>query len=145
MTIDEINELWNKDCNIDEVDLKHATLDTPKLHAKYLGFLSEAKIRRLKLQKKRKQLQVTLKEYYSGELNNPQDLKELNREPFKLQVLNSQIQHYIEADTEMVEITLAKGYQDELISTLEDIMRMIHSRNFIISNIINYMKFMEGG
>jgi hypothetical protein len=145
MTIDEVTKLWSKDCIIDEVDIKASTLSTPKLHSKYLIFLSESNIRLMKLEKKRKQLHVTLKEYYSGELNNPEDLAELKREPFRLQVLNSQIQRYIDADAEMIEITLAKSYQDELISTLENIMKMIHSRNFIIQNFINYMRFMEGG
>ena len=40
MNLDEIKLMWESDCEIDDIELDNASLEVPKLHAKYLDLLS---------------------------------------------------------------------------------------------------------
>jgi hypothetical protein len=106
---------------------------------------TNAKLSRLRIYEKRKEIKRKLTEYYSGDLNNPEDIKEIGREPFNKKLLNTQVQTYVDSDDEMININLKIGYQDELIKLLEDIVKTIHTRNFIIKNSLDYQRFMNGG
>ena len=52
LTLEQILDNWKKDCEIDDVELDKSSRDTPKLHAKYVELLSQAK-----LQKHRKEME----------------------------------------------------------------------------------------
>ena len=41
MTLDEIKDMWSKDCEIDDIELDKSSLDVPKLHAKYSDLLTD--------------------------------------------------------------------------------------------------------
>ena len=40
MTLDEIKLQWEKDCEVDDIELDKSSLEVPKLHAKYSDMLS---------------------------------------------------------------------------------------------------------
>ena len=91
MKIDEIIESWKQDSVIDDVDLDREALKIPNLHAKYLRLLFEQRVKLRSLQGKRKELKRVLGEYYRGDLNNPEDLTEINREPWGKTVLKNEL------------------------------------------------------
>ena len=145
MNIETILNDWSEDCKIDETNLSHESTNIPILHSKYISMYTNAKLTRLRIYEKRKEIKRKLTEYYSGDLNNPEDIKEIGREPFNKKLLNTQVQTYVDSDDEMININLKIGYQDELIKLLEDIVKTIHTRNFIIKNSLDYQRFMNGG
>jgi len=145
MNIETILNDWSEDCKIDETNLSHESTNIPILHSKYISMYTNAKLARLRIYEKRKEIKRKLTEYYSGDLNNPEDIKEIGREPFNKKLLNTQVQTYVDSDDEMININLKIGYQDELIKLLEDIVKTIHTRNFIIKNSLDYQRFMNGG
>ena len=40
MTLDEIKLEWEKDCEVDDIELDKSSLEVPKLHAKYSDLLT---------------------------------------------------------------------------------------------------------
>jgi len=50
MNIEEIQELWDVDCQIDSNHLGEQATDTPKLHAKYIRELIQYKLKLVKTQ-----------------------------------------------------------------------------------------------
>ena len=40
MNLDELKIEWKKDCEIDDIELDTASLEVPKLHAKYQDLLT---------------------------------------------------------------------------------------------------------
>ena len=145
MNIETILNDWSEDCKIDETNLSHESTNIPILHSKYISMYTNAKLSRLRIYEKRKEIKRKLTEYYSGDLNNPEDIKEIGREPFNKKLLNTQVQTYVDSDGEMMNNNLKTGYQDELIKVLEDIVKTIHTRNFIIKYSLDYQHFMNGG
>lgn len=144
MNIEDILSEWSTDCVIDETNLSRESTSIPMLHSKYISMYTNAKLTRLRTGEKRKEIKRMLTEYYAGHLNNPEDIKEIGREPFSKKLLNQQIPTYVDGDERMIEINLKIGYQDEVIKLLEDIVKAIHTRNFLIKNSLDYQRFMNG-
>lgn len=140
MKIENIISEWKNDAKIDEINLDTSSIDIPVLHAKWLELRTKAKSKLISLQFKRKKLVRTLHEYYRGNLNNPDDLKEIGREPLLNKPLNSETQMYVDADEEMISINLRIAAQEELVEVLNEILKSINNRNWVIKNIIEYRK-----
>jgi len=98
MKLEEIQELWSKDCRIDQYSLEAESLKTPQLHNKYLKLYSQERVRYHKLCSDRKQLVRFKTEYYLGDLNNPEDLKQYNIEPWLKKVLKTDVGTYVYGD-----------------------------------------------
>ena len=145
MKIDEIIESWKQDSVIDDVDLDREALKIPNLHAKYLRLLFEQRVKLRSLQGKRKELKRVLGEYYRGDLNNPEDLTEINREPWGKTVLKNALNDYVDGDREMVDLNTKIGYYEEVVSVLEEILKALNNRNFQIKNAIDWRRLTNFG
>ena len=145
MKIDEIIESWKQDSVIDDVDLDREALKIPNLHAKYLRLLFEQRVKLRSLQGKRKELKRVLGEYYRGDLNNPEDLTEINREPWGKTVLKNELNDYVDGDREMVDFNTKIGYYEEVVSVLEEILKALNNRNFQIKNAIDWRRLTNFG
>jgi hypothetical protein len=73
-----------------------------------------------------------------------EDLKANGWEPFRLNVLKSDIPMYIEADQDIIKTNLRIAMQQEKVDSLESIIRSINNRGFLIKNAIEYEKFKVG-
>jgi len=145
LKIEEVIEMWQQDAKIDDVELDTEALNVPVLHGKYLKLFYEQKLRLKKYKIQYKTLNKTLSEYYRGELNNPEDLKVIGREPWEKHVLKADIQQYIEGDQQMVDLVTRMVYQEQVVSLLEDIMKSINNRGFQIKNAIDWRKLTHFG
>lgn len=145
MNADEILDMWNLDAKIDDVELDRESLNTPNLHGKYLKLLFNQKIRLRSLRLKQKQLSTTLQEYYRGELNNPEDLKEIGREPWPKTVLRQDLSSYVDSDKEMIALTTKIAYCEEVVDLLAEILKIINNRGFQIKNAIEWRKLTNFG
>jgi len=140
MKIEDIMEEWKKDAKIDEINLDTSSIDIPNLHAKWLEIRTKAKSKLIKLQYTKKKLTKTLYEYYRGNLNNPDDLKEIGREPLLNKPLNSETTIYVDADDEMININLRIAAQEEIVEVLTEILKSINNRNWVIKAAVDYRK-----
>lgn len=144
MEIEEIFNHWNKDSKIDSTDLSNEALKIPSLHNKYLRFHSDENIKLKKLEAQYKKLINLKHEYYSGILNGTEEIKKLGWEPFLKVILKSDITRYVESDTDVQKLILLIDNQKEKVDILSSILKEIMTRNFIIKNAIEYMKFTNG-
>ena len=93
---------------------------------------------------KHKILQQRLMDYYRGDLNNPEDLAELGREPYPFKRLKQEVSYYVDTDKEMVQLNTKIAYQQEVVDVLEEILKSVNTRNFLIKNSIDFLKFTGG-
>ena len=145
MKLDDIIEEWQKDAKIDDVELDTEALNVPLLHAKYLKMYAQEKVKLKKYKMDYKTLRKVLSEYYRGELNHPDDLEELGRDPWPKAVLKQDIPQYIEGDDDMIKLVGKMVYQEEVVSLLEDILKSINNRGFQIKNAIDWRKLTNFG
>lgn len=140
MKIEEYIDEWQKDSNLDNTELGIESLKIPTLHSKWLKSLTKERQKLKSLQIKKQQLNKTLHEYFSGDLNNPEDLQSINRGPFLKKVLRGDLPSYIETDSDMIELNLKIVYQQELVDVLDEIIKSINARNWIIRNAVEWYK-----
>ena len=127
----------------DDTELDKESLRIPQLHNKYLNFYHEE---RLRFQGYKAQYSKMFKlkwEYYTGKLSENQ-LKELGWEPFDLKILRQDVDIYLEADKDLVELKNKMTMQEEKVEYLNSVLKGIMNRQFHIRDAIAWRKFMNG-
>lgn len=143
MNLEEVQELWSKDCRIDETNLVGEAARIPVLHEKYYMRYVKESLRAQKLRADLIKLEKDKHEYYAGTMSK-EDLAERGWEPFRLKVMKSDMSKYINSDNDIVELGLRIAYVESIAKFLEDIVRQINNRNFIITNMAKVMMFQQG-
>lgn len=144
MDIEELNSMWAIDCKIDETNLVRESSKIPELHNKYYMFYVKEGLRTKKLKSDLIELEQAKTEYYTGSMDEA-ELKRRGWKPNPLKILRTDINRYIESDKDIINLSLKIAYQESLTKYLEDIVKQISNRNFIIKNMIDWSKFTAGG
>ena len=143
MDTNDIAALWAKDSVIDETNLVGESKKIPQLHSKYYNLFYREVLLVKKLKAEYKELERLKREYYDGSMAE-EDLREQGWKPFRLKVLRNDVDKYIQSDKDIIKLSLTIDYHTANSNYLEDIIRTIHSRNFIIKNMIDMLKFQAG-
>jgi hypothetical protein len=144
MKLEDIYDLWSEDCVIDPTELKTESLNTSKLHNKYMKIYSSERLMLLKMES---EMKVLKKEKFIFYVEGPS--KESQEKgwivPAKGMILKTEIPMYLEADNDIIAMSLRIGYQKEKVDTVESILKNLHNRGFAIKNAIEWHKFNNGG
>lgn len=140
---DDINEMWAKDSVIDETDLVRESKRIPELHSKYYNLYFKEVLKVKKYKADYKELERLKHEYYTGSLDE-ETMLERGWRPFALKVIRQDLDKYMQADKEIINLSLKIDLASARANYLEDIIKTIHSRNFIIKNMIDMIKFQAG-
>ena len=143
MKIEEIYELWAKDSEIDQTNVSSESANIPKLHNKYFRIYMEEGMKLKQFRAKYKQLKLLKEQYYKGELDIT-ELQEHGWEPQPLKILRQDIGTYIEADKDIIDLSLKIGMQEEKVNYLEAIIKMISNRGFQLKTIVDWERFRTG-
>lgn len=143
MKLEDIQNNWEKDSNIDRIELGEESLKISQLHSKYFKIFSTERLQLKKWEKDYKLLYKTKYEYYNGVLSQ-EELKQNGWEPFSLKVLKTDLHIYIDSDKDIVEYQLRIDMQKEKIDFLENIIKNLNSRGYQINNAIAWEKFKVG-
>jgi len=144
MDIDEINKLWAQDCKVDETNLSRESSRIPELHNKYYNLYYREALKIRKLKSDLTELEKVKTEYYNGSMDEL-ELRDRGWKPFALKVLRNDLDRYIQSDKDIIELSLKISLHEERGKYLENIVRQINNRNFIIKNMIDWVKFQAGG
>lgn len=143
MTFSELKEMAQKDLSFKEDELDFESLRIPQLHGKYLNFLTDEKIFLQKLKWDYSTLYKAKWEYYNGKMSQ-EDLEARDWEQFDLKILKQDIPIYIDADEDLRKIKDKLLLQEEKVTYLESILKMILNRQFHIRDAIAWRKFING-
>lgn len=144
MKFEDIFEEWKKDSEIDRTELANESLRIPKLHHKYYMMLVAEKSLLKKLEADMKQLKLSKYEFYSQ--GHSEETKALGWQlPARGMILKADIPMYMEADKDIVDLSLRVGMQQEKVEFLESIIKSFQTRGYIIKNAIEFMKWTNGG
>lgn len=145
MTLDELHDMWQEDCNIDENHLDRASIQTAKLHSKYLRIMIQHKMKIAAYQAEYKNLRQAKFRYYRGEM--PKDeLKERGWDQWQgIKPLKNEMEEFLGGDSDLNKIDLKISYIKVMVEALESILKQIGARDWQIRNAVEYKKFIAGG
>jgi len=145
--LDEILKEWEQDSVIDNTNLDEDSRNTPKLHAKYLRYISNAKLKLVDIEFEQKNLMKDKWLWISGKLSEEKIKRyDWKPDPFDgLKVLKSDHDKWFESDKDLQDSERKIQYYKSCIDTLKEIVDMLKWRHQTIKNMIEWRKFQAGG
>jgi hypothetical protein len=144
MNLEEIQDAWTADARIDITEPSKELAKIPILHAKYLRELNFHTLRSKKLMVQLKKLEKFKKDYYSGDLNNPEDLAKYDIEPFQGHLSGPKITKVLEADDDILKLSLDIEEAERAHKSCETILKELNNRTFQLRAIIDHEKWIGG-
>ena len=145
--IESLHKMWALDAPIKEHELDVSSLESPKLHSKYLELHNLSRMKLRKQQLRLDELKLEKWRYYTGKMTK-EEMDELGwkYDPYDgcTKPLKSEITQYIESDKEVQTVKLKVEYYKVLVDAIEEIMGNIKWRSTNIKNILEYRKFQSG-
>jgi len=143
MKIEDIFTQWKEDSDIDRTELGDEVLKIPKLHHKYYQMYIGERLLLRQYDAEMKQLKLDKYEFYTQGPN--EETKEKGWVmPAKGLILKSDIPMYMDADRDIVKLSLKIGIQNEKIDFIESIIKSLVNRGFNIKAAIDFQKFING-
>jgi Recombination, repair and ssDNA binding protein UvsY len=144
MKVEAILEAWDQDSVIDKSDLTQASIDTSRMHAKYLRWLFEERLVLRKLEQDLKDLRLRKLEFLTqGHSKETMDLGW--QLPARGSVLKSDAGTYADSDPDVVRLYLQAAHQKEKVEVLQEILKMLAVRGYQVKNAIDFQRLMAGG
>lgn len=131
------------DLSIDKTELDTESLKTPQLHNKYLIMHSQEKLKLEQLLSERKIKRKDKWLYYTGKMSEEQ-LRFHGWEPFDLTILKTDVDRFIESDTDIIRLGAKITLQEEAVNYLESVVKLISNRQWNIRAALDWIKFTQG-
>lgn len=144
MNIEQLQEMWDADCQIDDNFLGENSTATPKLHAKYVKLLVNVKLKHTKLSSDYNILRKNKFRYYRGELSRD-ELTELGWSQWQgVKPLKNEMDEFLTGDSELNTMKVKIEYLETMIYYLESVLGQIKARDWQIKNAITWKQFLAG-
>jgi len=146
VTIEDIIAMWEEDTShISEKNYAEASIDTAKLHAKYLRFLVQFKRIKTKVKSDHDILRRFKFRYYRGELTR-KELETLEWEQWQYsKPIKSEMEELVRGDEDIRKFVARMEEADTAIEALEEILKQLKDRHYAIGNAIRWKIFQAGG
>jgi hypothetical protein len=144
MTLDELQTMWDSDCEIDDNYLGENSTATPKLHAKYVKLLVNVKLKHTKLSSDYNILRKNKFRYYRGELSR-EELVDLGWNQWQgVKPLKNEMDEFLSGDTDLNTLKVKIDYLETMIYFLESVLSQIKARDWQIKTAVEWKKFLAG-
>ena len=140
MTLEELQQAVDRDFKLDDTELDSESIKIPLLHNKYLQHFNKFSLLLKKSEYEHKALVRQKWEYYTGK-SDPSVYKE---KPFDLKILKSDVHIYMDSDEDLQRADQKTAYLNQVVKYLEQVLRSINNRTFLIKNAIEWKKFTSG-
>ena len=141
MNLDQIQEMWEKDSQIDPDNLHDESLKIPQLHSKYYTLYNTITLLREKARESYNRVRLERYNYYTGKA--PAEVYVEDPFPYKVRDKEA-LQRYLDADEKLNKVDLKIRYYDVELKFLEEIIKTVSNRTFQIKNAIDWNKFQAG-
>jgi hypothetical protein len=140
MTLEELQQAVDRDFKLDDTELDSESIKIPLLHNKYLQHFNKFSLLLKKAEYEHKALIRRKWEYYTGK-SDPSVYKD---KPFDLKILKSDVHIYMDSDEDLQRADQKTAYLNQVVKYLEQVLRSINNRTFLIKNAIEWKKFTSG-
>ena len=146
MKLDDIHREWKKDSRIEMNALDVSSVETTKLHAKYLELYSTYKLKLKDAEFKQSNLMKVKWLWYHGKLSQEEiDRQGSEYDPFEgLKILKGDMSQFVEADPELQQSEARIELLKVTIDTLKEILENLKWRHQTIRNVLEWKKFEAG-
>lgn len=143
MKLEEIFEHWKKDSDIDITEIGNEAINISKLHHKYYQILVAEKLLLKSYDADMKRLKLDKYEFLT-QGPNEETIKKGWALPAKGLILKQDIPMYMEADEDIIKLSLKIGIQQEKIELLDSIIKSLMNRGYHLKTALDFQRFISG-
>jgi hypothetical protein len=143
MTLDTLHTEWAKDSQLDFSRPDAELRNIPLLHSKYWQIYTSERQRYMLVKQEYDALKRAKTDWYTGRMSD-EELKERGWAPQGLRIVRQECDSYLAADTDITTLSGKLEVQKMKLDFLEDAIKHINNRNFVLRNYIEYLKFSNG-
>ena len=140
MTLEELQQSVNKDFKLDDIEFDTESVNIPLLHNKYLIHFNKFSLLLKKAEYDHKSMIRDKWEYYTGKA----DPSVYQAKPFDIKVLKADVHIYMDSDLDLQKADQKVAYLNQIVKYLEQVLRSVNNRTFLIKNAIEWKKFTSG-
>lgn len=141
ISLEVIQEMWQKDSEVNQDELDTESLKIPQLHAKYYQLYNTILLLRKQAEQRHSSILLERRKFYMGKAETQVYIDE----PFPYKVRDKEdLKLYLEADEKISKIRLKIDYYDTMLKYLEEILKQISNRTYQIKNAIEWRRFTAG-
>jgi hypothetical protein len=143
MNLENLKELIIKDSQIDSTELGIESLKIPQIHSKYLTILSDVKLLLTKQQSDLAILKLRKWKIFTGKASQ-EELESWGEEACDFTLLKSDVEQFVEADPKVIELKSKIAVSEVKLRMVEEFIKSVNNRNFMIKSAIEWQKMMNG-
>ena len=128
MTLEELQNLADKDLKINDTELDLESLKTPQLHNKYSKYYNKYKNLLKVAEQDLARITREKWEYYTGKA----DPSVYQEKPFHLKLLKQDVDKYLKSDDEIIKLEQKVTYIGSIVDYLDRTIKLISNRGFQI-------------
>ena len=133
VTLDKLQEMWERDSDIDRDNLHEESLKSPSLDAKYCELYNTIFLLRKKAEQQRKNIRHERYEYFSGKA----DPEVYIENPFGKKIRDKDtMTKYLDADDKLSSASLKIDYYDTMLVYLESILKAVSYTHLTLPTIL---------
>jgi len=144
MGLEELQDEWAVDCQINDDHLDRESTRTPNLHSKYLNHLIKHKMLLAKTKGEYNSLRTKKFRYYRGEMTRDELANNGWDQWQGVKPLKNEMNEFLEGDDDLLKCQMKIEYYEGIVQFLESIMKAISSRDWQIRNAIQWKSFISG-
>lgn len=143
MKIDDILASWAVDAEQDITAIGDNAMAIGRLHHKYYSILIQENMLLYKYSNDMKVLKLDKREFLTQ--GPSEENKNLGwKLPPKGKIIKSDVDVYIDADKDIIELSLKIAMQNEKIELLQSLIKVVVNRNFTLRIALDWEKFKSG-
>lgn len=141
MLLADIQSEIEKDSEINNGKLDNESLRIPLLHSKYYNMFV-AELRVLKgVEFEYRKMKKEKHQYYLGQASD----EVYKASPMPQKVMRQDLELYLDADPDLSDLKTKYEMQKIKTELLESFIKTLNTRNFLIKNAIEFLRFKNGG
>jgi hypothetical protein len=140
MTLEELQQSFSAKFKLDDTELDAESIKIPLLHNKYLIHFNKFSLLLKRSEYDHKTMIRDKWEYYTGKA----DPSVYQEKPFDIKVLKADVHIYMDSDPDLQKADQKVVYLNQIVKYLEQVLRSVNNRTFLIKNAIEWKKFTSG-
>jgi len=144
MDLDVLKRTAREDLPVtDQEHIDQESYKNQMIKQKWLDFKADFELLLVKAKTDHQQLYRQKWEYFLGKMDDTERLA-LEWPPQPLKILSVNVHIYIEGDAAIQYLLKRKAYLEEILKFVEDVIKSINTRNFVIKSAIDFLRFKNG-
>lgn len=143
MTLDALHHEWQTDKELDFSYPDKAIMQVPLLHGKWWQYYTHERQRYVGLKQEYDALKRAKFDWYLGRMDED-ERKARQWDPQPVRIVRQEVDTYLNTDTDLLPLAGKLEVQELKLKFIEDVIKHINGRGYLIRSYVDYLRFSQG-